>query len=68
MIAENQNIGKAGEASRIIEQSLEPLKPHLERYPHLWKMFRQCFLHTIDTTVQKILNACYADAKRILTE
>jgi len=42
-----------GEASRVISQSLELLKPQLERYPNLWKMFRQCFLNTIDTTVQQ---------------
>ena len=42
-----------GEASLVISQSLELLKPQLERYPNLWKMFRQCFLNTIDTTVQQ---------------
>jgi len=49
MIPNNQQ----GDASRVIAQSLEALKPHLERYPNLWKMFRQCFLNTIDTTVQQ---------------
>lgn len=55
MIADTPNVpaGKAGEVSNIIAQSLEALKPQLERYPNLWKMFRQCFLNTIDTTVQQ---------------
>ena len=39
-------------ASKIANE-LQKLRPQLEACPHLWEMFRQCFLNTIETTVQQ---------------
>ena len=39
-------------ASKIASE-IQTLQPQLEAYPHLWEMFRQCFLNTIETTVQQ---------------
>lgn len=40
-------------SAKAIANSIEHLKPELEVYPGLWEMFRQCFLNTIETTVQE---------------
>ena len=36
-----------------IASEIQKLQPQLEAYPHLWDMFRQCFLNTIETTVRQ---------------
>ena len=40
-------------ATNCISQQIQKLQPELEAYPGLWSMFRQCFLSTIETTVQQ---------------
>lgn len=37
----------------VIAQEIEKLQPQLQECPGLWGMFRQCFLNTIETTVQQ---------------
>lgn len=39
-------------ASQIAKE-IQKLQPQLEAYPHLWDMFRRCFLNTVETTVQQ---------------
>ncbi len=40
-------------AQKVIAQRIEKLRPQLENYPGLWEMFRQCFMNTVETTVQQ---------------
>ncbi len=37
----------------VIAREIQMLQPELEVCPGLWEMFRQCFLNTIETTVQQ---------------
>lgn len=37
----------------VIAREIEKLQPELSVCPGLWEMFRQCFLNTIETTVQQ---------------
>ena len=39
-------------ATEIIRGRIAALKPHLEAYPDLWKVFEKCFMNTLETTVQ----------------
>ena len=40
-------------AKNVIEKQIEQVRPYLEKHPGLWEMFRQCFMSTIETTVQQ---------------
>lgn len=40
-------------AKNVIGRQIEQVKPALESKPGLWDMFRQCFMNTIETTVQQ---------------
>ena len=40
-------------AKNVIGKQIEQVKPALEAKPGLWEMFRQCFMNTIETTVQQ---------------
>ena len=39
-------------ATEIIRSRIAALKPHMEIYPDLYKVFEKCFLNTLETTVQ----------------
>ena len=41
------------EAKYIISNEIQKVRPALEAKPGLWEMFRQCFMNTIETTVQQ---------------
>lgn len=39
--------------ANVIAREIDKLQPELSAYPGLWEIFRQCFLNTIETTVQQ---------------